>query len=236
MAETATLKLPLVAPAQAQKHVTVNEALARIDAALQLSVISRSLGAPPATPVEGSSYLVPLGAVNDWAGQEGLLAFALNGGWDFLDPQDGWRVFVRDEAVYAHFIGGEWRSNPVSATPFGAGMRAESIEFDFDVSAGATALTGFVIPEGAVVLAVTGRVVTAITGTLSDWSLGVIGSDNRYGSGYGLGAGSYMRGVTGQPQAYYSNTQLQLSANGGDFAAGTVRLAVHVLLFDLPNA
>ena len=37
MAKTAQLDLPLVMPAQAQKHVTVNEALARLDAAAQLA-------------------------------------------------------------------------------------------------------------------------------------------------------------------------------------------------------
>ena len=36
MARTAQLDLPLVAPSQAQKHVTVNEALARLDAVAQL--------------------------------------------------------------------------------------------------------------------------------------------------------------------------------------------------------
>lgn len=40
MARTTQLGLPLVLPSQAQKHVTVNEALVRIDAATQLSVRS----------------------------------------------------------------------------------------------------------------------------------------------------------------------------------------------------
>lgn len=235
MAETATLKLPLVAAAQAQKHVTVNEALARIDAALQLSVVSRSLATPPTTPVDGSVYLVPQGGVNDWDSKDGQLAFALNGGWDFLEPLAGWRVYVADEAVHLNFDGSDWKGGVLSSSPFGAAMRAESIEFDFELSAGASVLTGFIIPDGSVVMAVTGLVVTALTGTLSDWSLGVDTSDDRYGSGLGVGAGSYVRGLTGQPQAYYNNTQLKLTANGGDFAAGTVRLAVHVLVFDLPG-
>jgi len=236
MADTATLNLPLLAASQAQKHVTVNEALARIDAALQLSVASRTISAPPALAQEGDCYLVPAGGVNAWSGEDENLAFYLNGGWDFLSPLAGWRLFVADEAVDVRFDGAAWQDNPLSASPFGAGMRAETVEFDFDVGTGSSALTGYVIPEGSVVFAVTGLVVSAITGTLSDWSLGVDTSDTRYGSGYGIGNGSWVRGLTGQPQAYYSSTQLKLTANGGDFAAGTVRLAVHLLRFDVPGA
>ena len=235
MADTATLNLPLLAASQAQKHVTVNEALARIDAALQLSVISRSLMTPPALPEAGDCYLVPLGGVNDWDGGDEQLAFYLNGGWEFLTPLAGWKIFVVDEALDVRFDGVAWQENPLSSSPFGAGMRAETVEFDFDIGAGASVLTGFVIPKGSVVLAVTGVVVTAVTGTLSDWSLGVATSDTRYGTLYGVGTGSWLRGVTGQPQAYYENTQLKLTANGGDFSGGTVRLAVHLLRFDIPR-
>ena len=47
MGETANLGLPLLQPAQAQKHVTVNEALVRLDAALHLSLLSISTATPP---------------------------------------------------------------------------------------------------------------------------------------------------------------------------------------------
>ena len=40
MVKTANLELPLVQAAQAQKHVTVNEALALLDAAAQLRLAS----------------------------------------------------------------------------------------------------------------------------------------------------------------------------------------------------
>ncbi|WP_298256649.1 DUF2793 domain-containing protein [uncultured Litoreibacter sp.] len=236
MADTATLNLPLLAPSQAQKHVTVNEALARIDAALQLGVVSRTTSTPPSLVEDGVTYLVPLGGVNDWGGQDGKLAVYLNGGWDFLTPLAGWRVFVSDEAVDIRFDGVEWQDNPLSTSPFGAGMRAETVEFDFTIGAGSSVLTGFVIPKDCVVFAVTGLVTDAITGTLSNWSLGVDTSDTRYGTGLGIGNGSYVRGLTGQPQAYHSSTQLKLTANGGDFSGGTVRLAVHVLRFDIPRA
>ena len=71
MTETSHLGLPLLAPAQAQKHVTVNEALTRLDAMVQLRVISTSLATPPSSAIEGDCYGVPVGAVNDWAGRDG---------------------------------------------------------------------------------------------------------------------------------------------------------------------
>ncbi|PTX56234.1 uncharacterized protein DUF2793 [Litoreibacter ponti] len=237
MADTPSLKLPLVAPSQAQKHVTVNEALARIDAALQLSVVSRVENSPPTLTEEGAVYLVPPGGgTNAWDGHGGELAFFVNGGWAFLEPLAGWRLYVADEAAYLSFDGVVWQENILSMGPSGAGMRAETVETDVVLDAGADQLTGFVIPSGAVVYGVTGRVTDAITGTLTEWSLGVDGFEDRYGSGLGLGAGSWLRGLTGQPVTYYSATQLKLSATGGDFASGTIKLAVHLMRFELPRA
>ena len=42
MADTTNLTLPLLAASQAQKHVTVNEALTRLDGMVQLTLRSRS--------------------------------------------------------------------------------------------------------------------------------------------------------------------------------------------------
>ncbi len=52
---TPNLALPYLAAAQAQKHVTVNEALDALDGLVQLSVISAALAAPPGKPGRGQS-------------------------------------------------------------------------------------------------------------------------------------------------------------------------------------
>src|SRR5690606_23097021 len=62
--------LPLLQPAQAQKHVTVNESLLRLDGLVNLVLQSAGSGQPPAV-VEGECWWVPPGAVDAWAGQEG---------------------------------------------------------------------------------------------------------------------------------------------------------------------
>ncbi|MEM9434919.1 MAG: DUF2793 domain-containing protein [Pseudomonadota bacterium] len=236
MPETANLNLPLVEPAQAQKHVTVNEAFARIDAALQLSVLSRSENTPPALNVEGDMYLVALGGVNAWSGQDGKLAVFVNGGWDFMVPQTGWKIWAIDESAALTFDGASWRGGVQAMSASKAAMRAEVVEIDHVVIGGsATETTTFVIPANTSVFAVTGLVLAEITGSLTSWSLGADGSTNRYGSGLGLAQGSFVQGLTGQPLSYYTAAPLTLTADAGSFASGSVRLAVHLMRFDLPE-
>ena len=68
MTETTHLGLPYLAAAQAQKHVTHNEALSRLDAVVQLAVIDTTLTVPPGSPAEGDRYIVADGATGAWAG------------------------------------------------------------------------------------------------------------------------------------------------------------------------
>ena len=236
MSETNRLKLPLVQPSQAQKHVTVNEAFVRLDGLTQLVLQSVSVATPPGAPLEGQVWSVPSGAVNAWSGQDGQLALFENGGWLFLAPSIGWRAWIADLGVPALFDGAAWRSGGLSLSPFGAGMSFHVAEIDHVLGAGASSTTANVIPAQSVVYGVTGRVTDAVTGTLTDWDLGVSGSTNRYGSGYGLAADSWLRGLTGSPLAYYADTPLELTANGGDFAGGTVRLAVHYAALAVPSS
>ena len=55
---TTNLLLPYILAAQAQKHVTHNDALRLLDGLVQLSVKGRDLTAPPASPAEGARYIV----------------------------------------------------------------------------------------------------------------------------------------------------------------------------------
>ena len=53
--ETMRLQLPLLQPAQAQKHVTHNDALRLLDGLVQLSVLDRTRTAPPGSPAAAPS-------------------------------------------------------------------------------------------------------------------------------------------------------------------------------------
>jgi hypothetical protein len=108
MSETPLLKLPLLAAAQAQKHVTHNEALLLLEAAVQLSVIDRGLTAPPLSAADGDRHLVAAGATGAWAGKAGQLALMQGGGWVFLMPRKGWRMWVEDEGKLLLHDGVQW--------------------------------------------------------------------------------------------------------------------------------
>jgi hypothetical protein len=235
MSSTPNLGLPLVQAAQAQKHVTVNEALARLDGLGQFVLVSRGLAVPPAVQ-DGTAWGVAQGAADAWAGQDGRVAVAVNGGWIFVSPQAGWRAFILDEGRSAIHDGTAWRAGQITMTGTGAGMSAGVVEIDHAILPGAVSLTPALIPANAMVVGVTGRVLAAITGTLSAWSLGNPGAAGRYGAGLGLGAGSIVRGVLGTPTAFYSPEALELRATGGDFTGGRVRLAVHFLELTPPSA
>ena len=62
MTNTSRLGLPVIDAAQAQKHVTDNEALILLDALTQLAVENRTLTTPPGTPADGACYIPAVGA------------------------------------------------------------------------------------------------------------------------------------------------------------------------------
>jgi hypothetical protein len=115
MSETANLALPLLAAAQAQKHVTHNEALTAIDALLNCAVLDRDLTAPPATPEEGARYLVAAAPSGAWAGRAGKLAAWQTGAWAFFDPKPGFVAYLVDEALLLVFDGTAWTAVVPSA-------------------------------------------------------------------------------------------------------------------------
>jgi hypothetical protein len=237
MAKTAQLDLPLIAPAQAQKHVTVNEALARLDATAQLRVISSVVGAPPAGAAEGAGYLVPAAASGDWSGKSGQIAVRSNGGWSYLAPKAGWRAWDESRGGHLMFDGSGWVADAVTVSAHGAGLLWKVVEFDHVIISGAANSTAVAIPNQAQVVGVTGRVVGAITGAgLASWRIGVAGSDNRYGSGLGIALNSYLVGLSGAPVTYYADTPLLLTAEGGSFGGGVVRLALHLVQLEPPRA
>jgi hypothetical protein len=103
------LSLPYIQPAQAQKHVTHNEALRMLDALVQLSVASRSVTEPPANPTDGARFIVASGASGDWAGQDHAIALNAGGAWLFLTPGTGWRSWVADEGTEVVWQDGMWQ-------------------------------------------------------------------------------------------------------------------------------
>jgi hypothetical protein len=98
MAESPNLRLPFLEAAQAQKHVTVNEALRMLDALAQAAVETAALSAPPVSPSDGQRWIVGAAPTGVWAGHEGKIAAWQDGAWAFFAAADGWTVWDRATA------------------------------------------------------------------------------------------------------------------------------------------
>ncbi|WAC48150.1 DUF2793 domain-containing protein [Asticcacaulis sp. SL142] len=96
--QTPRLNLALLAAGQSQKHITLNEALMRCDALIHARVLSVSVSAQPATPLDGDAYILPSGAVGaDWAGQpNGAMMRYDTHLWAVINIPAGALVYVAD--------------------------------------------------------------------------------------------------------------------------------------------
>ncbi|RKE83910.1 DUF2793 domain-containing protein [Rhizobium sp. AG855] len=106
---TTRLELPFILPAQAQKHVTHNEALLRLDAVVQLVIDGESVD-PPASTAEGETLWIPGPGTAAFAGHDGTLAVRQDGAWTFIVPQAGWQAVFRDSATVKIFDGSDWQT------------------------------------------------------------------------------------------------------------------------------
>ena len=108
MDQTPNLNLPYILPAQAQKHVTHNEAIRALDALVQLCALDRDLATPPPSPADGDRYIVAAAADADWSGHSGHVAAFQDGAWAFLTPRSGWLAWIGDENTLVAFDGTSW--------------------------------------------------------------------------------------------------------------------------------
>jgi hypothetical protein len=95
--------------AQAQKHVTHNEALYAFDALLCARLLDRDLTAPPGSPLNGDAYLVKATATGAWTGQNGNIAYYANGAWRFYPPFAGLIALIADETKFVAYDGSTWQ-------------------------------------------------------------------------------------------------------------------------------
>lgn len=177
------LSLPFIQPSQAQKHVTHNEALQRLDAVVQLSVKSASNIAPPANPTSGERYILPAGVTGVWSGSAGQLAVYENMAWQFYTPAEGWFAWVSDIDQLWVFDGTTWGEHVSDL---------QNVDM-FGVNTTADATNRVAVASDAVLLTHTGaghqlkvnKASAADTASLlfqTGWSgraeMGTIGSDN----------------------------------------------------------
>ena len=105
---TARFELPFILPGQAQKELYHNEALARVDALLHSAVEGAPLAQPPAQPSEGQCWIVAAPGTAEWNGKDHQLAAWTVGGWRYIEPQAGMRVWNKAAAYWVHWTGTAW--------------------------------------------------------------------------------------------------------------------------------
>lgn len=107
---TPKLLMPELSVGQAGKELTHNQALAILDQLTQATVVDKDLAAPPGSPANGAMYIPAASATGAWSGQSGKLAVWLTSvaAWTFINPADGWSVWVADEALRYERKAGAW--------------------------------------------------------------------------------------------------------------------------------
>lgn len=108
MANTTHLGITLVEQSQAQKEITVNQALTRLDAVLNTGAISKNLNTPPGSPASGDLYIVGPSPTGAWAGQAGKITY-FDQVWKFITPNEGMNLWVNEDDVAYAYNGVIWR-------------------------------------------------------------------------------------------------------------------------------
>lgn len=114
MANTPRLTLPYITASQAQKEITHNEGLNRIDAMIHLSVQAIAF-TPPGSPTNGQCWIIGGGtATGVWATRETQIA-AYYDGWLFFPASEGMLAYNYADDSYYSFNGTGWLSSLLSA-------------------------------------------------------------------------------------------------------------------------
>ena len=149
------------------------------------------------------------------------------------------RVVVQDGATAGGFPAAKLSEAGAVTGEYGSSVQLGLLE-DLIICSGASSVSTKQIPDRAIVLAVSVCVVTAITGATSfnvdattNSSGGAGTTSGQFGGSLGIAAGSNNSGVIG-PTAWYAASTIKLTANGGNFTAGSVRVSIQYLLCNSP--
>lgn len=152
--KTNNLGLNLLIQSQAQKEVTINEALVIIDALLNTGVKSKSLSTPPETPTNGDLYIVGASPNDDWLDKENQVAW-YDGAWRFIIPKEGLTLWVSDNQSLFTFNGTTWQESgypsntTINLSDFNIDTPADNQVLKYDSASGkwinVTELTGLML-------------------------------------------------------------------------------------------
>jgi hypothetical protein len=226
MSQTGRLGLPYIVTSQAQKEVTHNDSLNRLDAFVT-PVVADLTDTPPGSPTEGDLIIVGTSPTGVFVGQDNNIAQYLTGGWVFYTPFKWMDAVVESLDTRMAYDGSTWIPFGLIMKDTGEYLRVGHQQEDVTVSSGAFVDTTITIPNRSILLTVNVRVMTAVTGA-SSFDVGISGETSKFGGSIGIGQDSTNIGIIG-PTAFYSDTAVRLTANGANFTGGVIRTTMQYL-------
>ncbi|TGP28194.1 DUF2793 domain-containing protein [Mesorhizobium sp. M2D.F.Ca.ET.232.01.1.1] len=126
-----------LAASQVDRSVTVNEAIAKLEAgATFFAAIQVSLNAPPGSPAEGDLYVVGTAGTGAWSGHDKNVALYYNAAWLFFVPFEGMFAWDQTSDSLKRYDGSAWVAFTV-----GAGGISDADYGDIVVSSSGTVWT-----------------------------------------------------------------------------------------------
>jgi hypothetical protein len=112
MSTTPLLEATLMSEGQTGAYALFNELARRYEIfALSGRVLDRDATSPPGGESEGDAYLLPgSGCSGDWSGEDGNIAVYIGGGYEYITPIEGMRLWVADEDITIEYDGSSWTS------------------------------------------------------------------------------------------------------------------------------
>ncbi|MDB2415359.1 DUF2793 domain-containing protein [Rickettsiales bacterium] len=126
MTITTNMAITLVAQNQSQKEVTVNEAITKIDAILNVGAVSQGDNTPPGSPAEGDVYILGSSPTGAWATHSKKIAYYQSSTWKFIAANEGMSLWVNDEDLLYKFDGTNWISNIDNISSMGVNTTSDA--------------------------------------------------------------------------------------------------------------
>lgn len=125
--------------------------------------------------------------------------------------------------------------------PTGEMLRIKSVTVEkTTVSGGATETITAMIPDGAIILGASARVLTILAGAaLTTWSLGITGATTLFGTALALAVGTTVKSsnhLATALQLVAADTNVLLTAAAGVFSSGKVRVTIFFIDTTAPTA
>lgn len=221
MSRTERLGLPHILQAQAQKEVTHNQALNKLDVFV-MPIVEAISNTPPTNVAGGNIYIVGTSPEDVFSGHNNDLAQYLGDSWMFYTPIAWMDVIIKETQSRIIFDGNSWVPYGLITRDSGEYLRVEHWQEDIAL-AGNSVSTVQVLPDHSSVIAINIIVLEDITGVPS-FAVGVKDDPSRYGDRISVAKDTTNIGMSYHPITYYSNTPITFTPNEMEFTGGVVRV------------